>query len=298
MSWLVLSLVSASLLGLYDVSKKAAVANNAVLVVLLASSVAGWLFLSLLLGLAVWLPQLSALGFTLTPLAPHEHLLVACKASLVTLSWVLSFFALKHLPISFAVSVRATSPLFTVFGAIALFGETPTTQQWLGIAVVLVCYVALSLVGRREGIRFERNRWVLMLLGATLTGAVSGLYDKYLLQAVQLPPTTLQFWFAAYNVVLQALLVQVLWRSKRRLSDPFRPSWSVAAVGVLLILADQLYFHALAIPGALIAVVSLLRRGNVLISFPLGSYLFGDAYMKQKSVILLFLLAGVLLMLY
>ena len=48
--------------------------------------------------------------------------------------------------------------------------------------MLLGSYYLFSIIGRSEGVLFERNRWVWMLLAGTLVGAVSGLYDKHLLQ--------------------------------------------------------------------------------------------------------------------
>ena len=90
--------------------------------------------------------------------------------------------AIKHLPISLATPIRATAPLFTVIGALVLFGERPLTRQWLGIAIILLAYLAFSAIGEREGIVFRTDRWVAFLLAGTLIGSGSGLYDKYLLQ--------------------------------------------------------------------------------------------------------------------
>ena len=39
----------------------------------------------------------------------------------------------------------------------------------------------LSKSGRREGIDFKHNKWIFFLVIAALLGAVSGLFDKYLM---------------------------------------------------------------------------------------------------------------------
>jgi transporter family protein len=215
----------------------------------------------------------------------------------VTLSWILTFFALKHLPISLASPVRASAPLFTLLGAVALFGERPTVRQGLGIAVILLAYWVFSLIGRMEGIRFSRNAWVWSLFLGTLVGAASGLYDKHLLQAAHLPALAMQFWFTAYNTLIQGAIVVFLWRPRRSQHTPFRWRWTIAAVGVLLLLSDALYFHALAMPGALVSVISTLRRTNVVLSFAIGSLLFGECYRLRKSLALAGVIVGIFLIL-
>jgi drug/metabolite transporter (DMT)-like permease len=298
MSWLILSVLSALFLGLYDVAKKASVDDNAVLVVLFACSLAGVALVAPASVLTLLLPQTAARwGVAITPLSWVAHGLIVLKAAIVTLSWVLTFFALKALPISLAGPVRASAPIFTLFGAVAFFGERPNTHQWLGILLTLAAYWAFSVIGRAEGIHFGRNRWVWMLFAGTLVGAVSGLYDKQLLQSAQLPPVTLQFWFTAYNAVLQGLIVGVFWWPSRKRHAPFQWRWSILAVGALLLLADALYFRALAMPGALVSVVATLRRTNVVISFAVGGLAFHERFRRRKAIALLGVLAGLFLLL-
>jgi len=298
LSWVVFAILSAVFLGIYDVAKKASVQDNAVLVVLFACSASG---LALLLPLGVLSLAAPAWaqshGVFITALSWHDHGLVVAKAAIVTLSWVLTFFALKHLPISLAAPVRASAPLFTLLGAVAFFGERPTARQGLGIAVILLAYWAFSLIGRIEGIRFSRNAWVWSLFLGTLVGAVSGLYDKHLLQTAHLPALAMQFWFTAYNTLIQGAIVGFLWWPRRSRHTAFHWSWSIAAVGALLLLSDALYFHALAMPGALVSVISTLRRTNVVLSFAIGSLLFGERYRLRKSLALVGVLLGIFLIL-
>ncbi len=298
MTWLVLSLLSALFLGLYDVAKKASVDGNAVIPALFACSLTGLLFMAPTLLLTEANPALATRsGLGIVPLSLAAHGLVLLKAAIVTASWVLTFFALKALPISLAAPIRASAPLFTLFGAVAFFGERPSVHQWFGIAITLAAYWVFSVIGRAEGVHFGRNRWVWMLSIGTLVGAISGLYDKHLLQSTQLPAVTLQLWFMFYNVVLQGLILLLFWRPVHRRASPFRWRWSIPAVAGLLLLADALYFRALAQPGALVSVVATLRRTNVIISFAVGGLAFHERHRRKKALALIGVLAGLFLIL-
>ncbi len=298
MTWMLLAVLSAVFLGLYDVAKKASVQDNAVLPVLLACSATG---LGLMLPLALlswWAPALAeAHGVGIAALSAGQHLLIVAKAAIVTLSWVLTYFALKHLPISLAAPIRASAPMFTLLGAVLIFGERPSLRQLGGIAAILVAYWVFSVIGRGEGIRFSRNAWVWSLFLGTLVGAVSGLYDKHLLQGAKLPALAVQFWFTAYSTLIQAAIVAFLWWPARRRTTPFRFRGSIVAVGALLLLADALYFRSLAMPGALVSVVSALRRSNVILSFAVGAFLFGEKKRAPKAVALVGVLVGIFLIL-
>jgi bacterial/archaeal transporter family protein len=297
-SWVFFAILSAVFLGVYDVAKKASVQDNAVLVVLFGCSASGLVLLLPVAAITLSAPSWAQFhGVFIAALSWRDHVLVFAKALLVTLSWVLTFFALKHLPISLASPVRASAPLFTLLGAVVMFGERPSARQGLGIAAILLAYWVFSLIGRIEGIHFSRNAWVWSLFLGTLVGAASGLYDKHLLQTAHLPALAMQFWFTAYNTLIQGLIVAFLWWPRRAQHAPFHWRWTIAAVGALLLLSDALYFHALTMPGALVSVISTLRRTNVVLSFALGSLLFGERYRLRKSLALSGVILGIFLIL-
>ncbi|MFW6354456.1 MAG: EamA family transporter, partial [Verrucomicrobiota bacterium] len=233
MTWIVLSLVSALVLGLYDLAKKHAVADNAVLPVLFFSNLASAL---------VWLGLMAAEPFLpaaaqVQPLGGFEHLQLFAKAALVGSSWICAYFALKHLPVSIVGPIRATGPAWTIVGAVLLFAERPSGQQWFGMALTLVSFVGLSFAGRKEGIRFHRDGWVGLVIVATLLGAASGLYDKFLLGSGRFSPATVQAWFSIYLTVFFAPLAYG-WKRQWWPRSPFRWRWSIPGIGLLLLVAD------------------------------------------------------------
>ena len=295
MSWIALALLSAFLLGFYDVAKKASVDGNALFGTLFLCSAGGAILVVPGLLLTQVSPDLAArLHMTVADLGMRGQFLVLVKTAIVTLSWTLSFLALKHLPLSIASPVRATAPLFAILGAVTLFGEVPTLRQGLGIALILASYWAFSVLGRREGIHFSRNRWIWVLLAATVVGSASSLWDKNLLQRQHLDPWAMQVWFSFYNALLQGAMWLAFGRSERGL--PFKFRWSMLAVGPLLLLADMAYFRGLAHPEALLSVVSSVRRTNVVVSFVLGSIAFHEKNRRHKAVALIGVVLGILLL--
>lgn len=295
--WLLLALFSAVLLGFYDVSKKLAVRDNASLVVLFVATCSGLLCLMpSYVGSRIGVLSDDSLFF-ISQLPRRTHALLLAKAFLVTGSWVCSFVAIKHLPISLAAPLRSLSPLVTLFGAILFFSETPTLAQWSGMAMIFAGYFGFAWVGRKEGVRLEANRHVGLLLLGTVLGATSGLLDKFLLQRVGASASTVQFYFTLNNALLPALLLAVLWGSKRAQVSVFRFTWWAPAVGALLVCVDQFYFRALEEPEALISIVSLVRRSSLLITFTLGGIVFREQRLREKGVYLAVLLAGLVVLL-
>ncbi|MEO1524044.1 MAG: EamA family transporter [Planctomycetota bacterium] len=293
MMWLLLSVLSSMLLGAYDAAKKWSVRENAVPMVLLCSvSVGAALYLPLII--------LSNLDSVVATRIVHEltwsqHQLIFLKSALVGLSWMLAFSALKRLPLSVGAPIRATSPLWTILIALLYFEERPSLIQWIGIATVLVGFWRFTLVGRREGIHFRRDRSVALMVLATLLGACSSIYDKWLLQSAKLDPTTLQAWFTVYLVPVMVPLA-VRWYHRDRSKQPFRWRRSIALISPLLIAADWFYFSALADPEAMISVVSVVRRSSVAIALVFGARALQEANLRAKSVCVGIILVGVALL--
>jgi bacterial/archaeal transporter family protein len=294
--WITLGLISSLLLGLYDVCKKHSLSHNAVLPVLFLSVVFGFLPMPFFLAGSRLAPEAMQQIHCYVPVATFsEHWHVFIKAFIVSTSWVLAYFAMKHLPISIVTPIRASGPVWTLIGALLIFHEQPSLQQWIGMAIVFSSYYIFSLLGRQEGIHFHRSKWILFIFLATFIGTFSTLYDKYLFQKLRYTPMLVQFWFAFYNVVLLGLFTAVFWWPRRAEFTPFEWRWSIPLIGLLLIASDFAYFNSVHDPDALIVVLSILRRSSVVVSFAAGCLLFKDVNRRKKGWALAGVLAGVIL---
>lgn len=295
MSWLLLTLASALLLGLYDCFKKLALHDNAVVPVLFGSVAAGAvLWLPFVVWSAVSPDTLPAETLHVTGISARSHLLLFAKGALVGASWLCGYIGLKSLPLSIATPIRATGPLWTISLAVLVFRESPTPRQWLGVAIILVSFFAFTFVGRREGIHFHRNKAVFFMIAATLLGAVSSLYDKFLLQTADLTPGQVQAWFTIYTSMI---LIPALWlwrRSENR--HPFHWHWAIPVIGITLLAADLLYFTAIAQPDALISLISPVRRASVIVSFLIGIFIFREKQIRSKGVCIAGIIIGVILL--
>ncbi|WP_273373260.1 DMT family transporter [Alistipes megaguti] len=291
--WLTLAFTSAALLGLYDAAKKQALTNNAVLPVLLLNTLFSTLFfvpaiLSAEFGLG-WFDGtlLEASRGTAT-----AHGLVILKSVIVLTSWIFGYFGMKHLPITIVGPINATRPVMVLVGAFLIFGERLNAYQWIGVALALISLFLLSRSSRREGVDFTHNLWILFIALSAVTGAVSGLYDKYIMS--RLDPVFVQSWYNLYQFVMMAVVVCILWLPRRGHTTPFRWSWAIPLISVFLTLADFAYLYALQDPDAMISIVSMIRRGSVVVSFLCGAVLFHERNLRSKAVDLAFILVGMI----
>ncbi len=290
--WVLLAFLSACLLGFYDVFKKMSLAGNAVLPVLMINTVVcALLFLPLIVasfcGVSDVVPRAT--------LAAHGYVLL--KSVIVLSSWVCGYYAMKHLPLTIVGPVNATRPVMTLVGALLIYAERLNAWQWAGVLLAIVSFVLLSRSGKKEGISFLRNLWVLLLILAAVLGAASGLYDKFLMQPVSeggagLDRFFVQAWYNLYQAVLMCGVMLTIWLPARRRTAPFEWRWSIVFISLFLTAADMAYFYALSCPGAMIAVVSMVRRGSVVVSFLFGAMVFREKNLRSKAIDLLFVLLG------
>ena len=289
--WLGLAFLSALFLGLYDVAKKQAVRDNAVAVVLLLTTT-----LSALLFAPVIIASLTDTGWFEGTMFDYGrqgldmHLRVMLKAAITLSSWMFGYVGIKHLPLTIVGPINATRPVIVLLGALIIFGERLNALQWVGVVLAFISILLLSRAGKREGIDFVRNRYVLYVALAAVLGATSGLYDRYLLREVD--AMFVQSWFSVYQAAMMAIVVGFMWA--RRVLPRFHWSWAIPLVTILLTIADMAYFVALSREESMVAVVSMIRRSSVVVSFASGALLFGEKNLRAKALDLVFILIGMI----
>ena len=280
--------MSALTLGFYDLSKKHAVNGNSVMPVLFFATLSGTVFFVAMAAITGKLPAAAECSWC-------EWLLIMAKSVLVSGSWICVYYAMRELPISIASPIRATAPFWTFIGAMVLLREFPSLLQAAGMLVIFGGYYCFSVLGKLEGIRFARHRGIHLIVAGTLLGAASALYDKYLLGSLAIPRDTVQLWFSIDLVAVLGLAYYVR-RACFGRGVAFVWRWSVPGTGILLIVADYLYFYAISQPDTQIAILSLLRRCSCVVTFAAGSIYFRDANVKRKAMALSLILLGVILL--
>jgi transporter family protein len=294
MHWIAAALVSALFLGVYELCTKHAIRNNAVFPVLFYSTLTGAAVWFVLLGMEVIFPGTLPASLVTNRLTGAQHLQLALKSAIVALSWIFTYFGLKHLPLSLGSPIRATSPVVVLIGAVLILGERLTLLELLGVATTIGSFIGLSFAGRGEGVHFHRNKWVWFLVAGTVLGAMSALYDRYLLSQARFSVPTVQAWFSIYLLVFFTPFM-IGWQRRWWPRNEFHWRWSIPSIALALLVADYIYFGALAQSDALVAVVMSLRRGSTLVAFAGGLLLFGEQTDLKKTLAVIGILAGIVL---
>jgi bacterial/archaeal transporter family protein len=295
--WVFIALVSSSILGIYDIFKKISLKENLVISVLIIGSICGALLFVPLILLSRYYPGFEQFTLFYIPVQSwRAHMFFFSKSMLVGSSWILAYFAIKHLPITIVSTIRSSGPMWTLLGAIVIFGERLNFFQWVGIIVAVFFFYLFGTLGKKEGIQFKKNKWVLFSVAATLIGSVSSLYDKFLVH--EFDKLAMQAWFSIYMPIY---LLPFLLAEKRFLSikkTKFTWRWTIPLIGISLVLADFAYFWALSQNGAMISIVSALRRTSVVFTFLMAGMFLKEKNIKIKFLVVMGILFSVALIIY
>lgn len=292
--WLSFAFLSAVLLGFYDSCKKQALGGNAVIPVLFLNTLFCSLIFVPFIVLSYCSPVLDGSIFKVADYggwAVQKWILL--KSVIVLSSWTLGYYGMKHLPLTIVGPINATRPVLVLLGAMLIFGEKLNCLQWTGVLLAVVSFFMLSRSGKKEGIDFEHNVWIYAVVGAAILGAVSGLYDKFLMNpnGLALDKMAVQSWYNIYQCGMMGVMM-LIWYPNRRKTTPFRWKWSIIFISIFLSVADFVYLYALSMPGAMISIVSMVRRGSVIVSFLFAALVFKEKNLRSKVLDLALVLLG------
>ena len=287
--WLAWAFLSATLLGFYDVFKKQSLKENAVIPVLFLNTLfSSLIFLpfNIVSASSTWLDG-SIFHVPASDWGVQKYVLL--KSCIVLSSWIFGYFGMKNLPITIVGPINATRPVMVLVGALLVFGERLNLYQWIGVLMAIFSFFMLSRSGKKEGIDFKHNKWIVFVLLANILGALSGLYDKYLMASpenggVGLDKMAVQSWYNIYQFFMMGAMLLMLWMPTRKRTTPFHWEWSIILISVFLSAADFLYFYSLSLDGAMISIVSMIRRGSVIVSFLFGAMMFQEKNLRAKAI--------------
>ena len=286
--WLLLAFISALLLGFYDVFKKQSLKINDVIPVLFFNTLISSLIFTpfILFSQTGVIPADSLVYIPETNLAQQGAVVI--KSALVLSSWFFGYMGMKHLPLTLVGPINATRPVMVLLGAVLIFGEQLNLYQWLGVITAISAFYLLSRSGKKEGIDFKHNRWIFSVILACILGAGCGLYDKYLMASPQagglgLNRMVVQTYYNYYQCVMMGLMMMGLWLPHRK-EKPFKWCWTILGISLFLSAADFAYLYALSMDGAMIAIVSMIRRTSVLVSFGFAAFILHEKNLRDKAI--------------
>ena len=296
--WILLAVISSISLGFFDVFKKLSLERNNVFVVLLLNVLLCAilvLFINVLLCTVIMSPfiVMSLAGNEHCALSIQGHKLIFMKSVIVTFSWLLGFISIKYLPLSISGSINAARPILVLVGAIAIFGESPNTIQWIGIILGFVSLLWVGFIGRKEKAEKGVGIWIVLGIMSIVLWAASGLYDKWLI-GHGYTPLAIEAWYPFYQTLIMALVVLFIHKGKFN-RDTFHWNKNIIVISIFIVIADLAYFYSLSYPESLVSIASMIRRGSSLVAFFYGVIVLKEKNLRLKIIDQIILIAGMTL---
>ena len=167
---------------------------------------------------------------------------------------------------------------------------TPTTYSYSVIPVILMVWIMSYIVKLVDRITPRIVKLILhptlvILISAPIAiivvGPLGGIIGDGLAVAIDFLSTKLGF-----------IIVGILWYPHRKKTTAFRWSWAIPLISIFISAADFSYLTALNQQDSMISVVSLIRRGSVIVSFICGVLIFHEKNLKAKALDLALILVG------
>lgn len=263
MLWIWLVLLYGVLKGAREIVKKKSLQKNTIMEVLLVYTLLSFLMV---------VPDVkNAMG-----VQPITMCFIALKSFVIFVAWMLSFRAIKQMPISLYGVLDLSRVLFSTLLGILVLGEHMGVWQILGL--VLVC-TGLLLCKRRkpdaEQAEKIEPKIVAIALFSCILNAVSGLLDKLLMRTVN--STQLQFWYMLFLVLFYVIYI-VISKEKIRFLTALKNYW-IWILSVMFMIGDRALFIANQSQDSRITVMTLLKQAGCIVTILAGKFIF-----KEKNI--------------
>ena len=261
--WIFLALAYGILRGVRECMKKVALKKSGLMEIL---------FFYMLVGFVFTLPDLKdALA-----LDPYYILWVFIKSVIVSTGFILSFMAIRRMPVSLYSVVTLAQMVFTTIFSVIFLKEPFGISNFIGLALVITGLVMVNLKKDEENKGKFKIIALVMAVGYCFLNAISATMDKVLMQYMN--SGQLQFWFMFFSVIVYGLIILVK-REKISLKT-IKTNYWIPLMGILLMVGDRLLFEANGHPDSKVTVITLLIQSSVIVSIIIGRFAF-----KEKNIL-------------
>lgn len=278
MDWILLTLLYGVIKGVRDVVKKESLKKSTVVEVL---------FFYTLFAFLLCIPASRDIG----NIDPRFLPLIFVKAFVIFIAWILSFKAIKDLPLSVYGILDLSRVLFATLLGLLVLHEQSTINQIIGLILVSGGLLLLrfgNISKKKEKENVKPVMVVLALLSCALN-AVSGFLDKVLTKDVT--ASQLQFYYMLFLTLLY-LFYMLFSKTKVSVKGSIKNYW-IWILAILFVIADKSLFMANAIPESRITIMTLVKQAGCVVSLAAGKFLYKEKNMLHKCVCTAIIVAGI-----
>lgn len=277
MEWILLTLVYGLLKGGREIVKKESLKKSSTVEVL---------FFYTLFGFILCIPASTDIASVDISYLPF----VFIKSLVIFIAWILSFRAIKHLPISIYGILDLSRVLFSTLLGVTVLGESIGHNQGTGLILVILGLVFLKARKSEEKENVKPLIVVFAFLSCMLN-AVSGLLDKILTKHVS--ASQLQFYYMLFLTLLY-LIYLIADRSEINVKATVKNYW-ILLLAVMFVIADKSLFIANANPDSKVTIMTLIKQSGCVVTILAGKFIYREKNMLHKFICMLVIITGIVI---
>ena len=218
------------------------------------------IFMRSFFGLVVILPLIVRQGRTVWHTQQLTRQILSCIIAVFTMGC--TYYAYRHLPLSFATTIGFTGPLITTLFAILFLKEKVSLSHWLMIALG---YTGVIVIFHPNDLDINKAMGILLL--ANVLASLLIINRKIILRTDS--PLTNLAYSTVGSVVISGVAALFFWQNLEQ-----KDFLILVGVGFFGVVSHYCYLHALEIGNP--SYVAPFEYSRLLIAAPVGILLFGE----------------------
>lgn len=277
-SWIIYTLIYAIINGLFQCTKKKAIEKNSIYEVLALFSTIAFILAAL--------TSKDVLNIETVPL-----IIVFCKSIVIVVSWLLSLYAIKKMPISLYSVINLSRVVFSIIMSVIFLGEELTIVIIIGTLIIISGLLLVNRISNEKSHKETSLKAILILLISCLLNSISAIIDKQVLKFIT--PIQLQFWFLFFLAICYWIIL--LFRNKEINFTNIEKNFWIFLTAICLIVSDRYLFKANEIPTSKVSIMTLIKQISAIEGIILGKIFFNEKNIFKKLLCSLLIIVGIVL---
>lgn len=282
--WVWLVLLYGILKGCREVCKKKALETSSSIEVLLVYTLVSFLM--------VCPDAVNAMG-----MEPKFYFLIMIKSFIIFLAWILSFVAIKKLPLSLYGVLDLSRVLFATFLGVTVLHEHLSFVHIIGLTLVCIGLLLLKfkpVFGKSPFKEKIEKRYtvsiIVIALVSCMLNSLSGLMDKILMKDIT--SSQLQFWYMLFLSIFY-IIYAFIGGKKVSVERALKNKW-IWILSIMFVVADRALFIANGMPESKVTVMTLIKQSGSIVSILAGKFVFKEKNVAHKLVCAAIIIAGII----
>lgn len=204
---------------------------------------------------------------------------------------------IRHTQVSLSSPLLNFGPAVTALLAFLILGESITSWQIVGIAVIIIGTYVLEV---DHSIRhlFEpfkkmiNSKYILFIFFAILMYGLGSIIDKYILSAYSINIFTMLFFVHIFMALIYLIMMSVYYGGAKEISGSIKSYWKyILLVSVFITLSRLSHLQAVSL--TLVSLVIPIKRLSTLFVTIFGGTFFHESGLKLKIIGCIIMLLGV-----